>query len=472
MLIYFGSGVALSTVCFASGRHWIRNASIVVFLILQSVLTLFGILRVGDSSLDYFTFDHAGMIFLVILTLLSWYTVFYSYIYLSGLEAGHRRSGTYFGTLIVLIMAMTGVYLVNNAGLLWVLVEATTLAVSLLIFHERSALSLEATWKYLFVCSVGVALAFVGILFLGMLLETTGKSDLGFSTLQYALVQANPLWLKIIFLFILVGFSTKIGLFPMQTITVDAHTVAPPPISAFISTALMNVGFVAIFRFFEAFSATPIFIWMKDLLLWVGILSIAVSAIYLLSVSHLKRMSAYSSLEHMGLAAIGLSTGSVAVYAVFLHLILHSINKAGLFYQLGLLHQSYGTYSIKKLGNYFGKQPAAALSLFLLLTFLAAIPPSGLFVTEFMILAGLFVTAPWPYFVVVLLLMTWIIWSLVKNGVKVCFSVTEDPAYRELKRPFVRIMPLFILLLLIMFLGYFTPAAVTGFIHSATEFIP
>ena len=469
ILIYIIGGILLATACFLGIRSWLRVLAIWTFLGLQTLLTLFGFFHIDQTQLLYFTFDRTGLIFLSILTFLSYYTVLYSSAYLKQTGTLKNRNGVYYGALIMLIISMTGVYLANHAGLLWVMIEATTLAVSLLIFHERSPLSLEATWKYLFICSVGAALAFVGIIFMGMLLDKAGSQDLNFQVIASVLKKADPLWLKIIFLFILVGFSTKMGLFPMQTITVDAHTVAPPPISAFISTALMNIGFVAIYRFYTAFNDTIILQWMKEILLWTGVLSVAVSAVYLLSVGHLKRISAYSSLEHMGLATIGMAVGGITMYAVFLHLILHSLNKAGLFYQLGLLHETYGTYSVKKLGNYFGRQPLAGLSLFSLLIFLSAIPPSGLFFTEFMILAGLFNTGNWITFVLLLLLMTFIIFSLVRTGIKVVFSEPGLEEIRAVKNPVWPLIPVYLLMILIVILGFFTPSYISEFIHQALK---
>lgn len=469
ILLYILGGIILATACFLGVRSWLRVLVVWIFLGLQTFLTLYGFFNIDQTQLLYFTFDRTGMIFLSVLTFLSCYTVLYSSDYLKHTGTLKNRNGVYYGALIVLIISMTGVYLANHAGLLWVMIEATTLAVSLLIFHERSPLSLEATWKYLFICSVGAALAFVGIIFMGMLLEKAGSQDLNFQVISQVLKNADPLWLKIIFLFILVGFSTKMGLFPMQTITVDAHTVAPPPISALISTALMNIGFVAIYRFYSAFTDTVILQWMKELLLWTGILSVAVSAVYLLSVGHLKRISAYSSLEHMGLATIGMSVGGITMYAVFLHLILHSLNKAGLFYQLGLLHESYGTYSVKKLGNYFGKQPLAGLSFFSLLIFLSAIPPSGLFFTEFLILAGLFNTGNWISFVLLLLLMTLIIFSLVRTGIKVVFSEPLSEEIKPMKDPVKQLIPIYLLMILIVLMAFFTPSVISEFIHLALK---
>src|SRR5674476_112050 len=159
----------------------------------------------------------------------------------------------------------------------------------------------------------------------------------------------------------IVGFCTKMGLFPMHTAAIDAHTVAPPPISAFISTTLMNVGFVSIFRTYSLMANTEIQPWMNQVLLWCGLLSIFVSSVYILKVNHLKRMFAYSSMEHMGLAAIGLATGGIGYYAAILHMVLHSFVKASVFYQIDQIHRTFHTYMISKTGNYFNRNLPGAM---------------------------------------------------------------------------------------------------------------
>ena len=193
--------------------------------------------------LTYFCFDNTGLLFLALLTFLSYFTAYYSFIYLKRNRDNVFRTAIYCTALIMLLVSVTGVYLSEHAGLLWVFVEATTLCVSLLIYHERSTLSLEATWKYVFICSIGVALAFVGIIFLGMAVQTNGVYDLSFSAILAQASTANPFWMKMVFLFILVGFSTKMGLFPLQAIKVDALNVAPSPVGAFISTVLDECRF-------------------------------------------------------------------------------------------------------------------------------------------------------------------------------------------------------------------------------------
>ena len=149
--------------------------------------------------------------------------------------------------------------------------------------------------------------------------------------------QANPMYLKIAFIFVLVGFSTKMGLFPMHTVTIDAHSVAPPPISALISTTLMNVGFLAIFRVYSLFSSSSILSFMNHVLILSGILSLLIAAGYMLKAKHLKRMLAYSSLENMGLVAIAIGVGGVGYYAAFLLLVLHSLNQIKSFLSNGAI---------------------------------------------------------------------------------------------------------------------------------------
>ena len=203
--------------------------------------------------------------------------------------------------LIALMTFMTGAYLANGMTVLWIFVEATTLAVALLIYHDRTEIALEATWKYVFICSAGIALAYLGILFLGFIYGREDAASLSFSSLAVIINQANPMYLKIAFLFVLIGFSTKMGLFPMHTVTIDAHSVAPPPVSALISTTLMNVGFLAIFRVYTLFSSSSILPFMNSVLILSGVFSLLIAAGYMLKAKHLKRMLAYSSLENMGL---------------------------------------------------------------------------------------------------------------------------------------------------------------------------
>ena len=287
----------------------------ILFLTLHICFTIFCWYHIDETILDYFTLDRIGVLLLTILSVLTVTTVYHGFIYVE--KDAPRPFAIYHTALIALVTAMSGAYLANGMTIVWIFVEATTLAVAALIYHDRTALALEATWKYVFVCSVGIALAYIGILFLGFTVHDARLLHLSFASVTDIARLANPLYLKIAFVFVFVGYSTKMGLFPMHTVTVDAHTVAPPPISAFISTTLMNVGFLAIFRIYALFSATSILPFMNHVLILSGILSLLVSAGYMLKAKHNKRMLAYSSMENMGIVAIALGVGVLVIMRRF-----------------------------------------------------------------------------------------------------------------------------------------------------------
>ncbi len=464
--LYFVLGIALSAITLLLRNKLLSRIIIYVFLIVQTLMNIYAIIHQGESELEYFLFDNTAILFLSVLTLLSYYTVFYSLIYLKRNRDNGLRVALYISALMMLIVSVSGVYLAQHAGLLWVLVEATTLCVSLLIYHERHALSLEATWKYVFICSIGVALAFVGILFLGIAVEQHGTYDLTFTSIATQAAAMSPFWLKMSFLFILVGFSTKLGLFPLQTIKVDALTVAPSPVGAFISVALMNAGFIALFRFFHAFSFADIGVWMSSILMWSGLFSVLIAAVYMLFVGNLKRLGAFSGLEHIGIVAIGLSIGGTAYYAVFLHLILHSLLKSGFFFHLGAVFNHFQTYKMSGIKDYFGKHPVSAFVLLMLLLFLGAVPPSGLFVSEFLIFKSLFVAGHHWEMIVLFILLTFIIFSFTRNALNMIFSKDDHAVEEKSNVVFLQILPIILLLLASIWLGYFPPQAFVQFIQN------
>ncbi len=451
----------------------IRIVLLTIFLLVQTAIALYGFFHINTGQLDgNFYFDSLGVIFLLVLAILSYTTVLHSYIYLQHRKDSSRNQSIYFTALIVLIGGMTSVYLAATIGIMWVLIELTTLSVAVLIYHERTNLSLEATWKYVFICSIGITFAFVGIVFLSKALQEAKSVNLSFSDIPNHLQNVNTFWLKLAFIFMLVGFSTKMGLFPMHTIEVDANTVAPPPISAFISTALLNVGFIAIFRTYTLMAHTSILPWMNHILLWSGFLSLFVSTVYILKVNHLKRMFAYSGLEHMGLVAIGLASGGIGYFAAMLHMVLHSFIKASVFYQIDQVYRVFGTFIISKTGNYFNKNLAGAMVMLLLFVSVTAIPPSGMFVSEFLIFRSLFEAHNILLFIVVLLLLTLIMWAVGKN----IFSMLFLPQHEQTGK-FVKISPWesstqFVLLTLAIYLGINPPPFFLQLINEAILALP
>lgn len=450
----------------------VRIILLALFLTVQTAITFYAYLHLNEENAGYFKFDALGVIFMCVLTLLSYTTVYHSFIYLHHRKDCSRFQSMYFAALILLILTMTCVYVASHIGVMWVFIELTTLCVAILIYHERTPLSLEATWKYVFVCSIGITITFIGIILLSFVMEGMEVMDLSFSSMQDQLLNVNESWLKLAFLFIIVGFCTKMGLFPMQTAAIDAHTVAPPPISAFISTTLMNVGFVAIFRTYTLFSGTAIHSWINQVLLWCGLISILVSAAYLLKVKHLKRMSAYSSIEHMGLAAIGIASGGIGYFAAIFHMVLHSFVKASVFYQIDQFHRSFKTYTISETGNYFNRNLPGAIVFLLVLVGITAMPPSGLFVTEFWIFKALFKSSHFLILILALLFLSVAIYSLAKIFLFILFNQTKDlPPVEEKIHPSETFSQYF-LLALVFYFGINPPAGMINLIREAVSILP
>jgi hydrogenase-4 component F len=451
-------------------RVWVRAITI-GFTMLHVAFTAFGWLHLGETVLNYFTFDPLGMLLLSILSLLTITTVYHGFIYVR--EASPPVYSIYHAALIALIISMSGAYLANGMTTVWIFVEATTLAVAALIYHDRTPVALEATWKYVFVCSVGIALAYLGILFLGFTVQDARMLHLSFDRITEIARLANPLYLKIAFIFVLVGYSTKMGLFPMHTVTVDAHTVAPPPISAFISTTLMNVGFLAIFRIYALFAATSILPFMNHVLLISGTLSLVVSAGYMLKARHNKRMLAYSSLENMGIVAIALGVGGIGYYAAILHVVLHSLTKAGLFYQMGQSYKVMGTYQLEKSGNYMTLYPAGAIALLLGFLCITAIPPSGMFISELLMMKALIAKELWWLLVVVALLLCFVMYALVTRVLHILYSQPrEKPLHEPGEVNPWQTVTQYLLFGIVVMICFFQPAPFRELIESIIQFLP
>ena len=206
---------------------------------------LFGGEYLSTSGL-FFTFDEAGTLFYILLAIVALFVFWHSEEYLKTDAIEHYR--LYFSLMMLLTTAITGVYFANNIAITWILLEATTLCGAGILYYRRSKPTLEATWKYLFVCSTGIAIAYLGIL---LLCAAAENSSLNYSELKNLIIHGNPLYLKVAFILILTGYSCKMEIFPLYTIGVDANFAAPAPASAMISTGLVNAGFLAIFRIYR-----------------------------------------------------------------------------------------------------------------------------------------------------------------------------------------------------------------------------
>ncbi|AGY54723.1 Hydrogenase-4 component F [Bacteroidales bacterium CF] len=378
----------------------------------------------------------------------------------------------YFGALAILMSASGAAYLSNHIAVTWILIEITTLSASLLIYHHRSVKALEGTWKYVFICAISITLVYVGILFLSLAMKQAGIDDMSYDSLikNYSLL--NPFWLKLAFLFIFTGFTAKLGLVPMYTAGIDAKDKAPGPVSAILASALMNVGFVSVYRTYAVIAHTPYHGWANGVIIIAAILTVFVAAVYMTRVKNIKRLFAYSGIEHMGVVMLGLAAGGIGIYASILHILLHTLIKPALFLQYNQIYRVYGSKSIYDLGNYFKYNKTGALLMLVAFFSVTAMPPSGLFVSEFMIFQSLFESHHIILLIILLVLLTVIIWGFATNVFRLLFipPVSFDETNVPKISPWESVLQ-YVLIIISIYFAYNTPGRFINMIEQAVRII-
>jgi len=471
--IYLISAFVIAGLLFANRNAILNNLLIILFGILQIGFTIYACYNYKKSVLEYFTFDSLGLLLLMTLSIITIPALIHSYLYIMRHDETPQSRGIYFSALVFLITSITAAYLANHIAVIWIFTEMTTLSASMLIYHHRNKLALEGTWKYVFICAISITFVFIGILFLSLSLQHAGSNDLSFSNLLAYKDQLNPFWLRLAFLFIFTGFTAKLGLVPMYTAGIDAKDKAPAPAGALLASVLMNLGFVGIFRFYVIVAQTSLFHWANLVIFIAAILSIFVATVYMTKVMNIKRMFAYSGIEHMGIVMLGIAAGGVGYYAAILHIILHAFVKSGLFFQFNQLYRTFQSKSIQHVGNYFKYNPTGAIVLLIGFISATAMPPSGLFVSEFLIFRALFEGNYIVLLIVVLFLLTIVIWAFGKNILKILFLPVSG--LDETKIP--RINPWesltqYLLMFTAIWLGLNPPAIFVQLIQDAVKILP
>ena len=331
--------------------------------------------------------DDLGRLFLGITTVIFGLASLYSVSYLTeGTHDPQAKPHRFVPALLWFLSAMSLVTLTHHLAVLWVAVEATTLATAPLIAFYRRGPALEATWKYLLLCSVGIALALLGTFFLGIAASGVGE---GPSLTLEGLTAAAPWmarpWLKAAFVLALVGYGTKMGLAPLHTWLPDAHSQAPSPVSALLSAVVLNGAFVGILRFYQVAIASGDAAFARTLLVVLGFASIGVATAFMVRQRDYKRLLAYSSVENMGVLAAGVWVGGAAAYGALLHAVNHSVAKAGLFLLAGNVLRAYGTTTAAEVRGVGRRLPASGALLTVLFLAVGGLPPFGPFMSEFLV---------------------------------------------------------------------------------------
>ena len=310
------------------------------------------------------------------------------------------------GCTFTMLAAVT----VQNVALMWVAIEATTITSAIVIPLNRTKGSVEASWKYLLICSVGIALAFTGtVLAYFDFLTTAGEISgaLNWTVLRDAAPALHPELLQLAFAFILVGYGTKAGLAPMHTWLPDAYSEAPPAMTAAMSGVLVAVAMYAIARWKAVVDASVDPRFTNNLLIVFGLLSVAIGAFSVVIQRQYKRMLAYSSVEHMGLVGIGLALGPLGLFAAWLHVLNHAVAKSATFLLAGRVMQRYETTEIDGVTGLLRVMPWTGALFAAGILALVGLPPFGLFVSEFLLVRAAAVTGRmWLAAIVLVLLLT------------------------------------------------------------------
>jgi hydrogenase-4 component F len=454
LLILFPLAAALLGLLFPwhQGRSWLLPVSGGLHLLLAGFV-------VTDShvtSNPWIGLDALSSLVLIVTSLLYFGCAIYAVAYLE--QRRERGNKVIVPCLLAFLSMMTLAITARHLGLLWISVEATTVASAPLIYYNRNRLSIEATWKYLLLCSVGIALAMLGILFIAYAALVGGGDvvSLQFDTLLAGAPALSRPWLHAGFVFLLVGFGTKMGLAPLHTWKPDAYGEAPGMVGALLAGGLTSVAFLAILRALQLMNAAGDGAMARQQLLWMGLLSLVVAAIFMVRQPDIKRLLAYSSVEHMGILAIGVGIGGLATFGAMLHLVNNALTKGCLFMAAGNIQRAYDSKRLTEVHGAIATLPVSGglfLAGFLAIT---GSPPFGLFMSEFTILRGIFGSGQTWIGLLMLLVLAVV---FVGMGATVLTATQGEPVKLDtaFKDSFLLVVSPVLFLLLVLMLGVYLP---------------
>ena len=444
------------------------NIYAILHFLVSVSFCLFGQDILPFASSPFFAVTPKNFIFLAVMSIVFLAVAVYNNGYLKGCDVDVRKARHYAYMVLFFVFSMTGAILTTNLGAAWVFIEGTTLASAYLIYFHKTKHSIEAAWKYVFICSIGIALAFVGIILLTV--ATGNLNSLFYNDLYNNAALFNPFWLKLAFVFILFGIGTKMGLAPVHFWLPDAHAEAPSPISALLSATLLNSAFLMIVNVFRVMVIANCDSYARIMLLVMGFISLFVTAVFVYHINNYKRMLAYSSIENMGILAIGTALGGVGMLAAMIHLIGHSLIKASFFLTSGNVLELYGTKKIKSVTGLMKNDRKTGWLWVASFLGIAAFPPSVLFVSEFFIVKTMFLKGHYVLSGLFLLLLTIVLYGLGKAVIRMAFSSPKDSEVNsEKKLSWSMYAPQIVMLILAFIIGIYMPKGLTEMIISAVQ---
>ncbi len=407
---------------------------------------------------NYLFADSLSVLLILIITVLSFLAGIYSIPYLSAENVNEKAKSKFYFLINAFIFSMLLTAVSNNLGILWVGIEATTLSTAFLVSFYKNPPSLEAGWKYLIICSVGIAFALFGIviLFFSVAPYLGYEADvLNWTNLMSAATsnKININLAKLAFAFALIGFGTKMGLAPMHTWLPDAHSQAPSPVSALLSGVLLNCAAASILRIGNVLGATGEKEIVSNLLIFFGTLSVFLAGLFLLKQKDYKRMFAFSSMEHMGLIAMSSGFGGMGIFAAMFHMLNHAFTKSLLFMSAGNVLCSLHTREIEKIRGLFKTMPITAFLLGLGTLAITGTPPFNIFSSEFLIITSGFVTHHLWAVGIALAGLTMVFAGLGFHVTKMLFGEPSFEGNREVS--FIQLLTPVILLIIVLVGGIY-----------------
>jgi hydrogenase-4 component F len=375
--------------------------------------------------------------------------------------------------LLVFLSAMSLAAASQHLGLLWVAVELTTVVSAPMIYFNRNRFSIEATWKYLLLCSVGIALAMLGLLFVAYAgLQGGGEQGLRLGHLLDKAELLSKPWLRAGFVFLLVGFGTKMGLAPLHTWKPDAYGEAPGLVGGLLAGGLTSVAFLAITRVVQIMTAAGEGVMARQFLLALGVLSLVFAAVFVIRQRDIKRMLAYSSVEHMGILAIGLSIGKLAAYGAMFHVLNNALTKGAMFMCAGNIHRYFGSKRMCETQGAISVLPWSAgifLAGFLAIT---GSPPFAPFMSEFAILRGIFAGGHFTLGITFIVLLTIIFIGMSTSVLTVALGpAMEEQPPEWAGETFLTVISPLLLLAVILALGLYLPEELRTMFQEAADLI-
>ena len=465
---------AIAAALFAAWPNYRTTARLNIVATSLSLLCALSLFFVRPVPNAYLFIDDLNGTFIVLTTFVGFTTSIFSASYIDHeLETGRLTPPFvrfYHAMYQVLMLAMNLALIANNIGLMWVAIELATLTTVLMVGIYRTHEALEAAWKYFILGSVGIALALFGTILVYMAARPVigeGLPAMEWTVLVTRASAFDAALLDVAFVFLLLGYGTKVGLAPLHAWLPDAHAEGPTPISAVLSGLLLNVALYALLRFKMLLAVNPAALAPGPLMVTLGLISLVFAAFMLFRRRDIKRMFAYSSIEHMGIITFAFGMGGpLANFAGLLHMTMHSLTKSAIFFAVGHIAQVKGTQRIADMGGLTETHPVLGWGLILGVVAIAGLPPLGIFMSEFLLVSSTFARAP----VLALILVFGILVALAA-----LFLRLNSIAFGEPRGPSAKAQasyaPMFIHLAFVLVAGIYMPAALVVWFQNVARLL-